>query len=154
MFKKLTDTINISLRNTTVALGLAGVLMAGAVVAGTSDKNQITNYADDLEWIKGGEGLHFALAWGDWNNGEEYGMVVKIDAGVTLPRHSHTADYHGMTIQGTWVHSYEKGDDRILPPGSYAFQAGGEGHGDRCEGTIDCMILIHQHGARDFALEE
>ncbi len=27
-----------------------------------------------------------------------------------------------------------------------------EDHGDRCEGPEDCLILIHQHGPRDFIL--
>ena len=106
---------------------------------------------DDLVWVEGGPGLHFALAWGDWTK-DDYGMIVKIEAGIAAPRHSHTSDYHGVTIQGNWVHTFGENDDRILAPGSYAFQSGKEDHGDRCEGPEDCLILIHQHGPRDFIL--
>ena len=106
---------------------------------------------DDLVWVKGGPGLHFALLWGDWTK-DDYGMIVKIEAGHAAPRHSHTSDYHGVTIQGKWVHTFGKSDNRTLEPGSYAFQSGTENHGDRCGGQKDCLILIHQHGPRDFLL--
>ena len=53
-------------------------------------------HIDQLEFIEGGEGLYFSLSWGDWDEG----MIVKIEAGLTFPRHSHTHDYHGMTTQG------------------------------------------------------
>ncbi len=106
---------------------------------------------DDLVWVKGGPGLHFASLWGDWTK-DNYGMIVKIEAGHAAPKHSHTSDYHGVTVQGKWVHTYGKNDHRTLEPGSYAFQSGKEDHGDRCEGPKDCLILIHQHGPRDFLL--
>lgn len=135
------------------AIGLTAAFLFSTATASTSP--QLTKHIDKLEWIKGGEGLYFALSWGDWTQEDaDYGMIVKIEAGVELPRHRHTHDYHGMTIQGNWVHSFEKGDDHVLAPGSYTFQAGKENHGDRCEGTVDCLILIHQHGPRDFFLEE
>jgi len=123
------------------------VMLANAAMAGKHFSRSI----NDLTWVKGGPGLYFALLWGDWNKGD-YGMIVKIKAGHAAPKHSHTANYHGVTIQGKWVHTYGKGDHRILTPGSYAFQSGKEIHGDRCEGPQDCLILIHQHGPRDFIL--
>ena len=132
----------LSLITTVVSVMLANTAMAG---------NHLSRSIDDLTWVKGGPGLHFALLWGDWNKGN-YGMVVKIKAGHAAPKHSHTADYHGVTIQGKWVHTYGKRDHRTLTPGSYAFQSGKENHGDRCEGSQDCLILIHQHGPRDFIL--
>ena len=120
------------------------------VLANTASAQQhLSRSIDELVWVKGGPGLHFALLWGDWTK-DDYGMVVKIEAGHAAPRHSHTFDYHGVTIQGNWVHTFGENDDRILTPGSYAFQSGKEDHGDRCEGPEDCLILIHQHGARDF----
>ncbi len=125
------------------AIGMASV----NAVAG----EQLSRSVDDLEWVNGGPGLDFALVWGDWTQ-DDYGMIVRIEAGVAAPRHAHTGDYHGVTIQGNWVHTYGEDDERTLTPGGYAFQAGGEVHGDRCEGTVDCLILIHQHGPRDFLL--
>lgn len=132
-----------------LATALAGLLLAGTAAAQQRSSQPI----DDLVWEQGGPGLYFALAWGDWTK-DDYGMIVKIEAGHAAPRHSHTSDYHGVTIQGNWVHTYGEGDERILAPGGYAFQSGNEFHGDRCEGPQDCLILIHQHGARDFILPD
>ena len=124
-----------------------GLVLANAAIA----QEHLSRSIDDLVWVEGGPGLHFALVWGDWAK-DDYGMIVKIEAGAAAPRHSHTSDYHGVTIQGNWVHTFVEGDDRTLAPGSYAFQSGKEDHGDRCEGPEDCLILIHQHGPRDFIL--
>jgi len=121
------------------------VLLANAAMAGKHQSRSV----DDLAWVNGGPGLDFALVWGDWTK-DDYGMIVKIKAGHAAPQHSHTSDYHGVTIQGKWVHTFGKNDHRTLKPGSYTFQSGKENHGDRCEGPQDCLILIHQHGSRDF----
>lgn len=131
----------------TIIGAVLGLMLASTAIAQQHSSRTI----DDLVWEKGGPGLYFALAWGDWTKGD-YGMIVKIKAGHAAPRHSHTSDYHGVTIQGNWVHTFGENDDRILTPGGYAFQSGKETHGDRCEGPQDCLILIHQHGSRDFIL--
>ena len=165
MFKKLNKFVKtnntpknfkvLSKRNLSATILLmATALFINTASAHSTEPSIDTKHIDQLEWVKGADGLYFALSWGDWTKPGDYGMIVKIEAGVVLPRHSHTYDYHGMTIQGNWVHSYEKGDERLLPSGSYAFQKGKEDHGDRCEGTQDCLILIHQHGPRDFFPEK
>ena len=130
-----------------IVAALMSLLVANPAVA----QERASRTIDELVWVKGGPGLEFALLWGDWTK-DDYGMIVKIKAGHAAPRHSHTSNYHGVTIQGKWVHTYGDNDDRALAPGSYAFQSGGEDHGDRCEGPQDCLILIHQHGPRDFIL--
>ena len=126
-----------------------GVVLANSAFA----EQRSSRTFEELAWQQGGPGLHFALLWGDWTEGD-YGMIVKIEAGHAAPTHSHTADYHGVTLQGNWVHTYGANDNRVLGPGGYAFQSGGVNHGDRCEGPEDCLILIHQHGPRDFILSE
>lgn len=123
------------------------ILLAVPAWAGDQSSRSIT----DLTWEQGAPGLQFALLWGDRTE-DDYAMIVRIEAGHSAPRHSHTADYHGVTIQGNWVHNYGTRGERVLGPGSYAFQAGGEDHDDRCAGPEDCLILIHQHGPRDFLL--
>lgn len=126
---------------------VVSITLATSAVAG----QHLSRSIDDLNWVNGGPGLDFALVWGDWTKGD-YGMIVRIKAGHVAPKHSHTLDYHGVTIQGNWVHTYGENDDRKLAAGGYAFQSGKEDHGDRCEGPQDCLILIHQHGPRDFIL--
>ena len=124
---------------------MMSVTLANSAVA----EQNLSRSVDGLVWVNGGPGLDFALLWGDWTK-DDYGMIVRIRAGHAAPRHSHTLDYHGVTIRGNWVHTYGENDERTLAPGGYAFQSGKEDHGDRCEGPQDCLILIHQHGPRDF----
>jgi hypothetical protein len=63
---------------------------------------------------------------------------------------SHTAGYHAVGVQGTWVHTND-GDarQRELPPGSYAFQPAKQVHNDSCKGKVECIVFVHQH-AGDF----
>jgi len=131
-------------------LFIAAIMSMGLANSVVADQ-RLSRSIDDLAWVNGGPGLDFALVWGDWTK-NDYGMIVRIRAGHAAPKHSHTSDYHGVTIQGNWVHTYGENDDRTLAPGGYAFQSGKENHGDRCEGPQDCLILIHQHGPRDFIL--
>lgn len=151
---EITMKFNLKTITKTFVLTVAGaafsLLLAGATVqAGDHTSRSF----DDLKWEEGAPGIYFAPLWGDWNKGP-YGMVVKIEAGKAAPFHSHTHDYDGVTIQGTWVHTFGKNDERKLKPGSYTKQTGKEDHGDRCEGTVDCLILIHQHGPRDFIVSK
>lgn len=127
---------------TIVSLALANTAIA---------EQHLSRSVDNLTWVNGGPGLDFALLWGDWTK-DDYGMIVRIAPGHAAPKHSHSSDYHGVTIQGKWIHTFGENDDRILAPGGYAFQSGKEDHDDRCEGNQDCLILIHQHGPRDFIL--
>ena len=71
------------------SLALANTAMA---------EKYVSRSLDDLTWVNGGPGIDFALVWGDWTK-NDYAMIVKIKAGAVAPRHSHTSDYHGVTIQ-------------------------------------------------------
>ena len=126
-----------------------------ANVQGAAEHN--SRSIDELEWIEGPppSGVMLALLWGDWSGPGEYGMIVKIKAGSQLPWHAHKDDYRGVTIQGTWVHIENNKKEKVLPPGSFAFQAGNEFHGDRCEGPVDCMIFIYyREGTLSFFVPE
>ena len=140
-------TLNSKKNCFTIIGAVISLLLANTAIA----QEHLSRSIDDLVWVEGGPGIHFALVWGDWTK-DDYGMIAKIEAGHAAPKHSHTSDYHGVTIQGNWVHTFGENDDRTLAPGSYAFQSGKEDHDDRCEGPEDCLILIHQHGPRDFIL--
>ena len=90
--------------------------------------------------------------WGDRNKGPEYAMLLKVPAGGDSGMHAHTADYHAVSVQGTWVHTVE-GDPasvKDLGPGSYVFQPGKQMHQDQCKGKQECIIFVHQHGKGDF----
>ena len=62
----------------------------------------------------------------------------KLPAGFVAPIHAHTGDYYGVNLTGTWRHSFDGGDQKELPPGSYVFQPGMGFHGDACPGPEDC----------------
>ena len=98
-----------------------------------------------------GSPIQFGVLWGDRAKGPEYAMLLKLPAGVEAGWHSHTAAYHGVAVQGTWVHTSSQGGKPIeLGPGGHVMQPGKTVHNDSCKGTTDCIILIHQHAPGDF----
>ena len=107
--------------------------------------------ADQMQWQEAepGSPLKVVILWGDRGKGE-YAMLLRVPAGFVAPIHAHTGDYHGVNVAGTWRHSFEGGEEKRLPPGSYVFQPGREMHGDACVGPEDCILFIHQHVKGDF----
>jgi hypothetical protein len=97
-----------------------------------------------------GNPLQVAMLWGDRSKPVEYALFLKMPAGFEAGRHSHTNDYHGVAIQGTWVHTNDGGKPQELGPGGYVFQPGKQVHNDVCKGTTECIILIRQMGPGDF----
>ncbi len=95
-------------------------------------------------------GVQFAIAWGEDATGAAW--LFKIDPGVALPMHTHTSDYWGLTISGTWVHIEADGTEAPTGPGDYAFVKGGDVHADRCDGDAPCIFLLDFAGPRDVAL--
>lgn len=142
-------------RMNTLLIGVAATIaLAMPLLANDAYENPRTSqneirHIDAVEWLEGTEGVSFGLLWGDWNTGP-FGMIVKTEAGHTIPTHAHSHDYDGVTIQGNWGHVFGDGEDVVLPPGSYARQVRGDFHSDYCTGPEDCLVLIHQHGPRSF----
>ena len=137
------------------AIGLAALL--SVTVASTSaiaDSHEMaTNTAiasDQMEWAPlGDRGAQISVLWGD-PAGDDFGIFIKIPPGFTPGPHSHTGDYHGISVSGSWVHVFGSDDVRALPQGSYVKQLGGGLHNDACAGTEDCILFIHQHTPQDF----
>ena len=136
----------------------AGVLVGVAAVSYTAGaakaKQAVQTPAPEIKWepLMGGP-LQMAKLWGDRDKGPEYAMLLKFPAGMDSGMHAHTADYHAVSLQGTWIHTVE-GDTapaKELPPGSYVFQPGKQMHNDVCKaGKIECIVFVHQHGKGDF----
>ena len=135
----------------------AVVLTAVAVVsynAGAAKAKVATvTSAPEIKWepMMGGA-MHMALLWGNRDKGPEYGMLLKFPGGADSGMHTHTGDYHAVSLQGTWVHAVEgeTAPAKELPPGSYVFQPGKQMHSDVCKGKQDCIIFVHQHAKGDF----
>ena len=132
-------------------LGLA--LFAVAGVGHAADGKMLS--LDQMEWKEMGPGspIKRAILWGDRDT-SAYGMLLKIPAGTVAPVHAHTGDYHGLCLQGTWRHTFEGGEVRDLPPGSYVMQPGKKMHGDACVGPEDCILFLHQDVKADYIPKE
>ena len=133
----------------TACLAVSGLFLTAPVSA----EENINRSIDDFKWHELMPGLSISRIWEKDPKGDN-ALMVKISAGTTLPRHSHTGAYHGILVQGNWVHSNAKGEDFSLMPGSYVYQIGKVNHGDRCEGEVDCLIFVHRHEAGDFIPEK
>jgi Domain of unknown function (DUF4437) len=116
-------------------------------------KDPVNWSAAEIKWEPYAPGvpLQVGQLWGDRAKGE-HGMFLKLPAGFEAGLHSHTADYYGVLVQGTWVHTNE-GDTspgKELPVGSYVFQPGKKIHNDVCKSKTDCIIFIYQDAKGDF----
>ena len=105
-----------------------------------------------MRWVPYAPGspLQIAVLWGDRTKPVQYAMYLKMPAGFEAGRHTHTNDYHAVSIQGRWVHSNEDDRPHQLTAGGVAFQPGKQVHNDVCRGTTDCIILVTQMGPGDF----
>jgi Domain of unknown function (DUF4437) len=132
-------------------VGVSLIAAAGLGYASDSAKVGTMSAPDQMQWQEIGPGspLKIVMLWGDRTKGE-YAMLLKLPAGFVAPIHAHTGDYHGMNLTGTWHHSFDGGEERDLPPGSYLFQPGMGMHGDACIGPDDCILFIHQYVKGDF----
>jgi len=136
-------------------LGFALVLLLTMATAYGVDARQSQAVNAPLSAIKWqpyapGNPLQIAMLWGDRSKPVDYAMYLKMPAGFEAGRHSHTNDYHGVGIQGTWVHTNDGGKPVDLGPGGHVFQPGKQVHNDACKGSTECIILIHQMGPGDF----
>ena len=98
------------------------------------------------------DGPRIAVLWGDPATGPS-AMFLELKK-MTLPLHTHTADYHLVVIEGAVKHWGESGSEaeaKVLGPGSYWFQPGGKVHGDACL-TDRCVVHIVWAGPRDAKL--
>ena len=103
--RSMTKTMMKMMLGAAVLVGVAVVsYQAGAAKA----KVAIVTAAPEIKWepLMGGP-LQYAKLWGDRDKGPEYAMLLKMPAGADSGMHAHTADYHGLSIQGTWVHTVE-----------------------------------------------
>lgn len=128
------------------------VAMVGAVSYAAGASKSVNMAASELKWEPMAPGMpaQVATLWGDRTKGES-GVLLKFPGGFESPVHAHTADYHAVLIQGTWVHTEEGAKEtKELTPGSYVMQAGKVMHTDTCKAGSDCIIFVHQHAKADF----
>ena len=144
--------MTLTLRRIAAASLIAGVAAVSYAAGAAQGSKPVNTPMSAIKFapVEPGSPLQIATLWGDRSKGE-YAMLLKMPAGFEAGRHSHTADYHAVGVQGTWVHTND-GDprQREFPPGSYAFQPGKQVHNDACKGKVECIVFVHQHAAGDF----
>lgn len=107
----------------------------------------------NVQWVDAPiPGVQLALAWGEDATGAVW--LIKMAPGAALPMHTHTHDYQGLSIAGTWVHIEADGTEVPTTPGDYALVKGGAVHADRCDSDIPCIGLLDFAGPRDVAVVE
>lgn len=100
------------------------------------------------------EGTQVAVLSGDPANGPS-AIIIKRKKGEGR-MHIHSSDYHGVLLQGMvkhWSEGEEEKDAKLLGPGSYWFQPGGQGHADACL-SDECLIFVKWEGKMDGRLIE
>lgn len=135
-----------------LSVAVVAVAMVGAVSYAAGAKKSVNLAAGDLKWeqVAPNMPLQIATLWGDRNKGES-GILMKFPGGFESGMHAHTADYHAVLVQGTWVHTEEGSKEtKELTPGSYVMQAGKVMHSDSCKAGAECIIFIHQHAKADY----
>lgn len=138
-----------SMLKTLFAAAAASALLSTAVFA--DDHGQSHVAVADAKWEDAPlPGVQFALAWGEDATGATW--LFKIDPGVALPMHTHSSDYRGLSISGTWVHIAADGTEVATGPGDHSLIRGGAVHADRCDGAAPCIFLLDFAGLRDVAL--
>lgn len=132
-------------------LGMTLIATAALGYAAAHAKLGTMTAANEMVWqeFRPNSPLTMVTLWGDPGKGE-YGALLKLPSGFVAPIHAHTGDYHGINLRGTWRHSFEEGEARDLPPGSYVFQPGMGMHGDACVGPEDCIVFLYQPVKADF----
>ena len=66
--------------------------------------------------------------------------------------HIHTFGYHGVVISGAskhWVAGETEEDARLLLPGDYWYQAGGQVHQDSFPTNVETILFLQFEGAMD-----
>lgn len=128
---------------TSVAVTLALVVVAVTTLSyheASAQGQRAVNLAfKDAKWQPWGPGspLQVAQLWGDPAKGGDYGRLLKLPAGFVAGRHTHAAEYHGVLVQGTWIHTNDGAAPHELGPGSYVFQPGKQMHDDACKGPTE-----------------
>jgi len=145
---------NDMIKSTKKTLAKMAAVMALAGLVGTTGSAQEDAMGTDLEklnWVERGPVLVVPL-WGD-DSGES-AFLLRNKPGYAGAMHTHSEDYHGVTLQGTWLKKLDDDSVTEIPLGSHILQAKREWHQDGCAGPEDCILFIHFEGPRDVFFPE
>lgn len=97
-------------------------------------------------------GPKIATLWGDPTKGA-YGALLRFPAGFASPMHTHSADEHTVTIQGTarhWTETEAESTAKNMTPGSYTMIPANINHVSACApGGPECIAFLTQDTSFD-----
>jgi quercetin dioxygenase-like cupin family protein len=124
--------------------GFVGTIGSASVDAG---EHAMGTDWGKLNWVTLGP-LQVVPLWGD-PKVEESAFFVKLRSGQKGRKHAHSKDYHGVTIQGTWLKTMGDESVKKIVAGSYIMQPKKAWHIDHCAGPEACIFFINFLGPRD-----
>ena len=107
--------------------------------------------AADIPWKSNPEapdGPQMAVLSGNPQEGA-FTFMMKFPAGYVAPLHSHTHDFAGAVISGTFRHGRSAEDLEEMAAGSALNQPGNEAHYSDCSADADCVLVGHMSGPLD-----
>lgn len=101
------------------------------------------------------DGIKQAILWGNYQDAQPSGTLVKLPAGFNGIINSHSSQLHAVMIQGQTKHSIP-GESvvNIMEPGSYFGSNGELIHQVSCEEGEDCIIYMRMEGKFDVIPEQ
>lgn len=104
---------------------------------------------DQVQWQPAGlKGAEMAVLWGNEAEGTAV-WAFRLQPGVAIPSHTHSADYWGVAVQGRWGHIDSQGRTVVTAQDAYVRIRANESHADRCMGPEVCINVIQFRGPRD-----
>ena len=95
-------------------------------------------------------GPKVAFLWGNPQDDQLNGTLVKLPAGFTGMMRSHGSTFHAVVIQGRPEHRVQgETDVKTIEPGSYFSSKGKSVHQVSCEAGKECIIYVRMEGKFD-----
>ncbi len=126
---------------------ILGAAAALALTAGVAAEAQSDG---QKQWREMGPGAHFAPAQGDWEKGA-HSKFIRLAAGLDVPFHTHSNDYHGVMLSGRMTIDLEGGKTSEVGAGDYWTMKGGVPHGHKCLSAEPCLLYTHGDKNWDYA---
>ncbi len=144
-------SIKTTLSKTAAVIALAGLIGTISSTALAADKDMSGTDFDKLNWVERGP-VKIVSLWGGKSG--ESAFLLKIGPDFKGGKHLHSEDYHGVTLQGTWLKTWADGKIEKFPVGSHLLQPKNKWHLDSCAGPEVCVFLVHFEGTRDITMAE
>jgi hypothetical protein len=136
---------------------LIGLFLAGPANAQAQKKTpkggHVAMSPDDLKWdtlkeAPPGSGVMKALLWGNMEKGP-FGAFIKFPAGFKMPLHYHSSGFKAVVVKGAYVYVPEKGEEKVLGPGSYFSYPAKDRHATKSAEDSETIFYVEGTGKFD-----